>query len=226
MDICSKGIKVGWHSVLMMPYSKWDLPWPRRRTTAFLIQDQPQRHSAACGAFLYYARLQCKLCVVWRKLMSELESRLQKQFSAAPDCSLVIRLKLGLALHRELITVFSKTTNIVIRHLFPSPRVRFWEHILVSLLRISVLCSPSDMLQVQVYDQVFDAFLSNFQTPELKQLNPGSIQSTTELSWNWFEPLEMYCTRLPQIQSWFGDHHPPYSVRSSENRRCYSSVQS
>lgn len=71
---------------------------------------------------LCYAQLQWKLCMVWRNLMSELESRLQNLCPAAPDCSPVISLKLGLDLHRELITVFSKTTNIVIWLLFSSSR--------------------------------------------------------------------------------------------------------
>lgn len=40
----------------------------------------------------------------------------------------ILVLKLGLALHRELITVFSKPTNIVTWHLFP-PSILFWEHV-------------------------------------------------------------------------------------------------
>lgn len=39
------------HSVLVMPYGMFILPWHWRKTIVLLVQDQPEVRSLACGAF-------------------------------------------------------------------------------------------------------------------------------------------------------------------------------
>ena len=114
--------------------------------------------------------------------MSEIENRLQKQCSAASDFSLVISLKLVpcpsqgadnsiLENHKHCYMTSLSSSKDSLLGTYPHEPA----------LNISPLF-PSDMLQVQVYEQVFDSFLSNFQSLEqrlLKQLNPGSVKSIT-----------------------------------------------
>lgn len=176
---------------------------------------------------LYCSWLQCKLCMVWRKLMSELESTLQQHCLAALDCLLFSSLKLGLALHRELITVFSKTKNTVICNLSSFKNTLVGTCPLQPASNINILLPRRYTASTSMYKYItknlmlfffFFPQVSRVQNRECWEYNLAVLEltQTSEDALPW----------VAQIQSCFGNHHPPYSVCPPENRRCYSSVQS
>lgn len=105
--------------------------------------------------------------------MSELESTLQQHCLAALDCLLFSSLKLGLALHRELITVFSKTKNTVICNLSSFKNTLVGTCPLQPASNINILLPSRYTASTSMYKYItkylmlfFFFFPSSFQSPE------------------------------------------------------------